>query len=123
MKVRHTIRQIENCHSLEGAVHLLMQELQAEKDKYYQIHELAPYHGFPVHKHLTTNEWTVICDAEFYFVTRQGTENNVQLVESFNRAIVIHVPIGICHTVRSISISSWDVFPTRVGVNLSRGNW
>lgn len=97
----HTIRQIENCFSVEEAVRRLMGELRANKDTYCQVHQLEPYHGFPVHKHLTTNEWTVVCDAEFDFVTRQGAENNVQLVESFDKATVIYVPIGFCHTIRS----------------------
>lgn len=98
--MRHTIRQIENCHLLEEAVHFLMQELRAKKDRYSQIHQLAPHQGFPVHKHLSTNEWTVVCNAEFDFVTRQGTEN-IQLIESFNKATVVHVPMGMCHTIRS----------------------
>lgn len=101
MKAWHTIREFENCHSLEEAVSLLMRELQTKRGKYYQMHQLAPYHGFPIHNPLTTNEWTIVCDAEFDFVTRQGSENNVQVIESLNRATVIHVPIGMCHTIRS----------------------
>ena len=101
MKAQYTIRQFENCFSLQEAVSRLVNELRAGKDVYCQFHQLAPYGGFPIHKHLRTNEWTVVWDAEFDFVTRRGKVNDVQLVRSLNKATVIYVPLGSCHMIRS----------------------
>lgn len=97
MSTAYTIHEIENCSSLEEAVQRLMDELRAGRDVYPQFHRLGPHQGFPVHRHFTTNEWVVVCDAEFDFVTREGSV----AIQSFNTATVIHIPIGTCHTVRS----------------------
>lgn len=97
MKPAYTIRQIEDCSSLEEAVQCLMDELSTSRDVYPQFHRLPPHQGFPIHRHFTTNEWTVVYDAECDFVTRTGSVD----IQSFNQAVVIHIPIGICHTIRS----------------------
>jgi len=101
MKPAPSIYQIEGRSSLDEAVRRLMDELGPDKDVYCQFHRLAPYQGFPVHKHFTTNEWTVICNAEFYFVTREQGVDHVQLIRSPNKVTIIHIPVGICHTIRS----------------------
>jgi hypothetical protein len=97
MKPAYTIRHIENCSSLEEAVQRLMAELRASRDVYPQFHRLPPRQGFPVHRHFTTNEWAVVYDAEFDFVTREESVD----IQSFDEVVVIHIPIGTCHTVCS----------------------
>ena len=97
MKQEYNFHQMEGCSSLEEAVQRLMDELMENKDVYRQIHRLAPHQGFPVHRHFTTNEWVVVYDAEFDFVTGKGSVD----IQSFNKATVIYVPMGTCHTVRS----------------------
>ncbi|MFQ5857526.1 MAG: hypothetical protein ACE5LU_18115 [Anaerolineae bacterium] len=97
MSTAYTIHEIENCSSLEEAVQRLMRELGESRAVYRQVHRLGPHQGFPVHRHFTTNEWTVVYDAEFDFVTRKESVH----LQSPNKATVIHIPIGVCHTVRS----------------------
>lgn len=92
-----TIRHPENCSSLEEAVQKLMHELEATKDVYYQGHRLSAHQGFPIHRHFTTNEWIVLHNAECDFVTRQETVN----INALDKPVIVHVPSGVCHTVRS----------------------
>lgn len=101
MRPAYTIHQIEDCSSSEEAIQRVMDELAANKDVYRQIHRLAPHQGFPLHRHFTANEWVVVYDTEFDFVTRQRSVD----IQSFNTATVIHVPTGVCHTVRSRAIA------------------
>lgn len=97
MKPAYSIRQIEDCRSLEEAVRRVMDELRANRDVYRQVHRMPPHQGFPLHRHLTTNEWVIVYDAECDFVTHTGSVD----VQSFSGATVIHIPIGVCHTLRS----------------------
>lgn len=95
------VHVLQNCSSLNEATSRLMQDLGDEVNVYRQVHRMGANQGFPVHKHFTTNEWLVLFDAVIDFVIHVDGVEKVQKVRSLNKATVIHIPVGTCHTIRN----------------------
>ena len=97
MNAKYTVTKIYGCTSLQQSVRHVMDALGADKEIYALFHYLHPRQGFPLHKHRTTNEWIVVYDADFDFYI----EAERLTIASSNRATVVFVPIGVCHTIVS----------------------
>ena len=101
MKARTVVSQITGCSSLGAAVRHLVGRLGTDDRVSWQFHQIGPDQGFAVHRHLATNEWVVVYDAEFDLVTREGATAASLRVQSPNMATMVHIPAGVCHTLRS----------------------
>jgi len=99
MEHEYEIHPINNCASLEEAVERFTDELQGQRDTDIQVHRLVPGYGFPLHCHRATNEWILVHDAEFDFVTSEARK----VVRSQGQSVMIYVPAGTPHTIQSRS--------------------
>lgn len=98
MKSVYKIDFIDKHPSLEETVNSKMENLRAAGKKVYcQYHRMGPYQGFPVHRHFTTNEWTVVYDGVVDFLSGK----DARLINSTAKCVIIYSPMGACHTIRS----------------------
>lgn len=99
-----SIDLIDGCATLEDAVRRVRTEQPGDGSVWFR-HRIPAGFSFPLHTHAVANEWIVVTDgsAEFVTLDANGDARVEELHGSADKTMVVSVPAGCPHTLRSLS--------------------